>query len=389
MTTIKLFQSNQNGAPQLSGQNGTLIAVLNACLVNGFNLRMLTAITREGEVAIATADAGHGFREADTVLIAGANEAAYNGEKRIRQVTTNSFQFDIAGDAPAAATGALTAKIAPLGWGSPFSGANRAVYRSQDVTGSRLFLRIDDAGLESDVSYGGGPRTALAQMWEVLNDLDNGTGKAQTYWRKAHNESVTTRPWILIGDTKRFWLAVNWSENYPNRYLPYFFGDIPSFKPGDAYGTVIAGYDTLTYNWNDPAFSQVLDTVHAVGTAVGNSGIWLARSYTQLGGAVNAQWVSAPAYTGGTGMGATGLPYPNPADNGLYVMPLMVQEKTGPSLRGRLPGLLCPLHLIPALEPTRYDGFVIDGAMRTLLVVNAASGGGDAKLAFDLTGPWE
>ncbi|WP_237177586.1 hypothetical protein [Ralstonia pseudosolanacearum] len=43
--TIKYFQSNQTGAPQLSGQRGTLIAVLNACLGSGFNLRTLTAIT--------------------------------------------------------------------------------------------------------------------------------------------------------------------------------------------------------------------------------------------------------------------------------------------------------------------------------------------------------
>ncbi|MGD7493757.1 hypothetical protein ACQCQQ_26630, partial [Ralstonia pseudosolanacearum] len=110
--TIKYFQSNQTGAPQLSGQRGTLIAVLNACLGNGFNLRTLTAITREGTAATGTADAGHGFREDDIVLIAGANEAAYNGEHRIRNVTTNTFQFEVAADAAARATGILTAKIA-------------------------------------------------------------------------------------------------------------------------------------------------------------------------------------------------------------------------------------------------------------------------------------
>src|SRR4051794_27487831 len=96
--TIKFFQSNQNGAPQITGQAGSLIAVLNACLLNGFNLRTLTTITRDGNVATVTADAGHGFRETDTVLIAGANEAPYNGEKRIRNVMTNSFQFDVTGD---------------------------------------------------------------------------------------------------------------------------------------------------------------------------------------------------------------------------------------------------------------------------------------------------
>lgn len=387
--TIKYFQSNQNGAPQISGQAGALIAVLNACLLNGFNLRTLTTITRDGTVATATADAGHGFRENDIVLLAGSNETAYNGEKRIRNVTTNSFQFDVTGEPASPASGTITAKIAPLDWESPFSGANKAVYRSNDVTGNRLFLRIDETPLTGDANYGRGARTALAQMWEVLNDVDNGTGKAETWWRKAHNESATTRPWVLVGDSKRFWLAVNWSESYPNRYVPYFFGDFPSFKAGDAYGTVIAGYYDLTYNWNEPASNEVLDYVHAVGTGVGNSGIWLARGYSQLGGRINAHWVSAPANSGGTGLGWTGLPYPNPADNGIYVMPLMIQEQIGPSLRGRLPGLLCPLHAIPAPEPWLYDGFVIDGTVRKLLVVNGSHGSGGGKFAFDLTGPWD
>ncbi|CAJ0780846.1 hypothetical protein LMG18090_01243 [Ralstonia mannitolilytica] len=389
--TIKLFQSSQNGAPQLSGQPGTntLIAVLNACLIDGFNLRTLTSITREGTVATATADAGHGLREYDIVLIAGANEAAYNGEKRIRNVTTNTFQFDVAGEPTTPATGTITAKIAPLGWESPFSGPAKAAYRSRDVSGNRLFLRIDETPLAGDANYGRGSRTALAQMWEALNDIDNGTGKAETWWRKAQNDNATARPWLLVGDTKRFWLAVNWSESYPNRYVPYFFGDFPSFKAGDAYGSLIAGYYDLAYNWHEPAYNEVTDNVYSVGSGVGNTGIWLARGYSQLGGRVNAQWVSAPAPGGSTGLGATAVPYPNPADNGIYVMPMMIQEQTGPSLRGRLPGLLCPLQMIPAPEPWRFPGFVIDGTQRELLVVGGSASSGNARLAFDLTGPWD
>ncbi len=386
---IKYFQSNQTGAPQLSGQANTLAAVLNACLLNGFNLRTLTTITRDGTVATAVADAGHGFRENDIVLTGGSSEPAYNGEKRIRNVTTTTFQFDVTGNPVTPAPGTLTAKIAPLDWESPFTGTNKAVYRSKDVTSNRLFLRIDETPLAGDVNYGRGTRTAIVQMWEVLNDIDTGTGKSETLWRKAQNESTTARPWVLVGDSKRFWLAVAWSESYANRYVPYFFGDIPSFKAGDAYGTVIAGYSDFTFNSNDPQILELLDFVHGVGTAVGNTGIYLARGYSQLGGRINALWVSAPAVNGGTGMGWTNLPYPNPADNGIYVMPLMVQEQTGPSLRGRLPGLLCPLHPISAPEPWLYDGFVIDGTVRKLLVISGAYVSGSSKFAFDLSGPWD
>lgn len=386
---IKLYQSNQTGAPTLCGQVGSLIAVLNACLLNGYNLRPLTRITREGNVATAIADAGHGFREHDIVRIAGADDPAYNGDVRIRQVTATRFEFDVTGQPPSPASGTITAKIAPLDWESPFVGSNKAVYRSTDVTSQRLLLRVDDTAQSGDANYGRGPRSALVQMWESLSDLDNGSGKAEVWWRKAQNDNATARPWLLVGDRKRFWLVVNWSEAYPNRYVPYVFGDIASFKAGDGYGGLLGGYFDLHANWVEPHHYQLTDTVHAVGTAVGNSGIWLARNYTQLGGRTNAQWVSAPAANGGTGLGATPLPYPNPADNGVYVMPLLIQEQTGPSLRGRLPGLLCPLHPIAASEPWRYPGFVVDGTPRELLLVNGCQNSGNAKLAFDLTGPWE
>lgn len=389
-TPIKFFQNTQSGAPTLAGQANSLIAVLNACLVNGFNLKSITEITRTGDVATATAN-GHGYRNGDILLISGADQNAYNGEQRIRNVTTNTFDFSVAGEPNSPAIGTITAKVAPLGWESPFTGDNKAVYRATDPASNRLFLRIDEASMGGDANYGRGLRSVVAQMWEVLTDLDNGTGKAETFWRKAQNETILARPWVLIGDSKRFWLAVAWSESYPNRYVPYFFGDFPSYKAGDAYGALLGGYFDLTYNYGDPASNQVLDMVYAVGTAVGNTGLCAARNHSQLGGRINALWVSGPGYSGGsgTGLGNTGIPYPNPADNGIYVMPLIIQEQTGPTLRGRLPGLLCPLHPIAAPEPWKYPGFVIDGSTRELLVVTGASSNGAARLAFDLTGPWD
>jgi hypothetical protein len=385
---IKWYQSNQTGAPQLSGQDGALMAVLNACLLNGYNLRTLTKITRVGNVATAQADAGHGFRNGDTVRIDGAVEAAYNGDKVIRNVTTNTFDFDVTGDPASPASGTITAKIAPLDWTSPYTAAGKAVYRSKDPASCGVYLRVDETAMPGNPDYGAGFRTAVVQMWETMADVDNGTGMAQVFWRKGQNESTTARPWVLIGDSKRFWLCVAWSESYYGRYVPYLFGDFPSFKAGDGYNGVLAGYFDPGYNWNEPNGNEVCDWVYPVGTAVGNTGIWMARSYTQLGNRVPAMWVAAPG-SSGAGIGSTGLPYPNPADSGIYVMPLLIQEQGGPSLRGRLPGMLCPLHGISAPEPWLYDGFVLDGTVRKLLVMANTQNGGNGRMAFDLTGPWE
>jgi hypothetical protein len=386
---IHYFQSSQTGAPQLTGLAGSMIAILNACLINGFNLRTLTGITRDGNVATVTADGGHGYREQDIVLIAGANQAAYNGPKRIRAVSTNSFQFDVEGEPQSPATGSLSAKIAPLDWEQPFAAADKAVYRSRDPSAASIQLRIDETPLAGDVNYGRGTLSCLAQMWESLTDIDNGIGKTETFWRKSNRASGDARPWLLIGDSKRFWLCVSWSEYYLHHYMPYYFGHFSSFKAGDAYNYLLSGYTELGYNNHNPSDNHLLDWVAAVGTAHAGNGAWMPRAHTQLGSSVSVIWVSGVGYQTGVSMGMSNIPFPNPVDNGIYVMPMLIQERTGPSLRGRLPGLLTPLHAIAAEQPTRYPGFVLDGSERELLIVPATQSNGAARMAFDLTGPWD
>ena len=386
---IHYFQSTQAGAPQLTGLGGSVIAILNACLINGFNLRTLTGITRDGNVATVTADGGHGYREQDIVLIAGANQLAYNGPKRIRTVTTNTFQFDIEGEPQSPATGSLSAKIAPIDWEQPFAANDRAVYRSRDPSAATIQLRIDETPLPGDVSYGRGTLSCAAQMWESLTDIDNGLGLTQTYWRKSNAEDGEARRWLLVGDSKRFWFCVAWSQYYGEIYMPNFFGSFSSFKAGDAYNYLIGGYTELGHNHHHPANNQYLDWVAAVGTSFAGNGAWLPRAHTQLGSSASVLWVSGVGYPTGVGMGMTGIPFPNPCDNGIYVMPMLIQEGAGPSLRGRLPGLLTPLHSIAADQPTRYPGFVLDGTERELLIVPATQGNGAARMAFDLTGPWD
>lgn len=386
---IYYFQSTQAGAPQLTGLGGSMIAILNACLINGFNLRTLTGITREGTVATVTADGGHGYREQDIVLIAGANQTAYNGPKRIRAVTTNTFQFDVEGEPQSPATGSLSAKIAPIGWEQPFVAADKAVYRSRDPSAAAIQLRIDETPLPGDVNYGRGTLSCAAQMWESLTDIDNGIGKTETFWRKSNRMNGDARRWLLIGDSKRFWLCVSWSEYYLDHYIPFCFGNFSSFKAGDAYNYLLSGYTELSYNNQNPSDNHLLDWVAAVGTVHAGNGAWMPRAHTQLGSSASVIWVSGVGYQTGVSMGMSNIPFPNPCDNGIYVMPMLIQERAGPSLRGRLPGLLTPLHAIAADQPTRYPGFVLDGTERELLIVPATQANGAARMAFDLTGPWD
>ena len=69
------------GTPVLTGQVGSLIALLDALLINGFGSITLTSLVVAGGVATATATA-HGFPVNSVLFLAGATPSGLNGEKR-------------------------------------------------------------------------------------------------------------------------------------------------------------------------------------------------------------------------------------------------------------------------------------------------------------------
>ena len=58
---VKWMHNGFAGAPVLTNNWGSLTALLDACLVNGFNLKTVTALSRTDDTATATIGTGHGF----------------------------------------------------------------------------------------------------------------------------------------------------------------------------------------------------------------------------------------------------------------------------------------------------------------------------------------
>ena len=58
------YTSDEPGAPTLNNDNGSLISVLDAVLINGFGLKSVTSITVAGGLATVTC-AGHQFTGGD------------------------------------------------------------------------------------------------------------------------------------------------------------------------------------------------------------------------------------------------------------------------------------------------------------------------------------
>lgn len=69
--------------------------------------KSVVSITRTGSIATATVTA-HGYANGESVLMAGANEAEYNGTFVISNVTANTFDYTVTGTPATPATGTIT-----------------------------------------------------------------------------------------------------------------------------------------------------------------------------------------------------------------------------------------------------------------------------------------
>ncbi len=385
----KRYHSAMIGAPTLSGTNGALIDVLDACLVNGFNSQSVSGATQSGGVATVTTSSAHNYAPLDVVAISGANEAVWNDEFRVLTASANSFTCAINASAPAA-TGTLTAKIAPLGWSRPFAGTHKAAYLPQ-APYVQCYLRVQDDSAPPTSASG---RWAKWRGYEALTDVDTGTGLFPTTGQSANGlschksnaSSADARAWWLAGDGGIFYFGTFWHASYSPHASGYAFGDINSLKAGDGYSSLILADPTdalYSYPGNN--------NFQSLGLAYTNTqpGRYLARTYSQFGGSVACGWMGdagVSAYLGCVSSGQ-GLAYPHPPDNGLLFAPVAVVESS--ILRSRaLPGLYQPLHVTPLAHLGLLTS-VPDFPERTFQAFDLAySNSNRAQCLIDTTGPW-
>ena len=387
-TSVKRIHESMRGAPVLNGVAGSLIGLLDTFLVNGWGLATANSLSVSGGVATLTMPAGSGFEDHCVVLIAGATPAALNGEQRIATTNGTTLTFPTtAADGPA--TGTITVKYAPCGWQKVFSGANLAVYRSQNVMGNRRFLRVADTGNVdarvvaynnmTAVSTGTGPFPTAAQI--------SGGG----YWPKSMSADTTAQRYDLVGDSM-------WLYYAPAPYYAYYgggsdyrissmrhFGDPIDLRTvGDAWGTLLS-----VGSGAQPASSS-----EGLSDYGGGSGHFVERSISGTGDPVRISLFPDGGATSGwsgenTAMGA----FPNPIDGKLRMsrqMARMSQSDYTP--RSILPGI----ELVPQSGLTSYASFQPrdtvpgPGSMsdRRLMYLWTGAGGKQGAFFIDITGPW-
>ncbi len=246
---VRIFTSAMFGAPNVNtSAAGSMIALLDACLVNGFGLRTLAAnaMTRSG-TTVTVAQAGHGYPDHSVVQIAGADQLDYNGSWRVLvdDVDHYSYQLPVAGSSATTATGTITSKTPSAGWAKPFSGTNLAAYRPAD--GPRHYLRVDDTAWSSV--------KCRVRAYRSMTDVNSGLGVYPRLDQAPLNAFNWMRHagggvgWTIVADDKAMHIQVDTANGQSGCPMYYFgwFKDLYGFDT-DANSMITAGTFNTVYS---------------------------------------------------------------------------------------------------------------------------------------------
>lgn len=423
---VKYFHSAMQGAPQLSNDWGCMTALLDACLVTGFNTKAINSITRTDSVATATISSGHLFEVGQVVSVSGADQADYNGEVRVVSATTTTFTYALTGTPVTPATGAsLAVKVAPLGWEIAFAGTNKRAYRSPNILSNRPYLRVDDcldpawttsyskyakvtmSQSMSDIDTFVGARAPFDSALPTKNEVGSGSGSGayggwyKWYYAKADGGNVSnhsdynapeafSRAWVLIGDDRGFYLFNQWGTT-PGGLGGHCCTDFESYRTADGFNTLLAATEAYS-----PASailgSQGPDANQFFTRTLDYTGKVLMRDFTQVGSNVRAGFCTLNTNNNAQSISgfATGIPWPNGPDYSLILHPVLLKQENG-HLRGKLPGMMWVHNNSPSFNHLDVITDVVGytGARFLLVKTTNANYYQDiALLAFDITGPW-
>lgn len=375
-TSVKFFRSTMPGAPALRGQAGSLISLLDACLVDGWGSQTASSVIIAGGVATATFPSDHAAAVESVVLVAGATPAGLNGEQKVTAVAPNIVRWATA-EADGTATGTITVKMAATGWTKVYTGTNLAVYKSADPAAHGQFLRVNDTGTTS----------ARVVGYENMTAVSTGTGLFPTsaqfsggfYWGKSHTAGATDVAWSIVADSRAFYFNAAAYTTTGGADVKgggaYFFGDlVPHGRAGDAFATMLTGSNVS--NWESYGGQYILSldlTTRAI-----------PRKADGTGTAIQPDVSPYTTFNLGS--------LPNTVNGRVAFSPIYVRDTTSqPGFRADMPGVRLSLHFEVQTVLSENQIFK-DSSGRSRLNMFAANNmtasTGFYSAAIDVTGPW-
>lgn len=341
-----------------------LLAVLDACLVNGANLTTAVTLTQTAGVATMTFAGNHNFNVGDRVEVAGATPVAYNGRKTVTAKTAGSISFAVDAATASPASGTVEVKHPAAGWTKLDLGTGRAGYRSSTADGGMgHWLQVwDDLG-------------GLVKVRGVENLSAFDTGDTLTSIVNI-NKGSNGRKWWLAADHKTV-------------YFGSWFQDVSTFAVfgGIMFGEVGGVAAADSYAWVSPFLDR---------TAIGYSGQQLRF--------LRAQDAFEPNTPGAVlSIGDQAYPFADWFDGSVKTDQVHVVQTTPRAIRGHLRGLYRPMGkptkgvFTAAGGVIKLPSAVLGGVARDLRVVATSvdatsypsiDSSTAQAIIFDITGPW-
>lgn len=364
-TTVKWFTSDNPNSPTLNGTAGSLVALLDACLVDGYDPRAPDSVTVSGEVCTCTFGGGNPFEQYTVVAITGASIATLNAEWRVATSSATAITF-VCPDVPdGVISGTISIKRAPAGWVKVFSDTGKSAYQSASFSSTQLYLRVDDTSTTA----------AKIRGYEHMTSIDDGSGLFPTlaqradagyWWQKSSTASA--RQWAVIADDSMLYYCPvsNNNQFFDGQHTPFRFGDLRSRVTGDAYHCLISGVASAGVN---PGMEGSTTAIRS--TADSTSGKYVARPAAQTGTAQDVSYSCAVNIVGEYGASP---------DGELLLCPMALGS------RGVLPGMYVAADRIAGLPFREVVG--VSGVPFLRLRAGWNSFDLDRHIAFDITRPW-
>ncbi|MDD5151899.1 MAG: hypothetical protein PHC28_15705 [Flavobacterium sp.] len=276
--TVRQINSTDLGAPVLSGTAGSIIRVLDACLLNGLPTIAVTSIVQTGGVATVTTAVPHQFHifAKPVVIIEGATPSGYNVEAAITWIGAYQFTVPVNAGLSSPASGTITVRIASSGWTKPFTGTNLAAYKMPNTTTNGHYLFVKDTTTTYATVVGAENMTDINTMINRFPTLAQNAGNL--YIHKSSAASGTARNWYFIGTEKEFILIID--QDSSQSYSVLLFGQGNSLVGGDTTFTYIRGG---TYTSYSSSIYHSISSTYTTGTA----GIYMLKSYDNTQVSIN------------------------------------------------------------------------------------------------------
>lgn len=370
------LHSGMAGAPALQQINGSFNAVLNACLVNGFNTQSVSSATCASGVVTFNFASAPGFSALDTVTIAGAPNTTVNGQFRVQSAASNQVLVAIPGVPDGAVGGTITVKFSPLGWTRPYSGTGIGAYRQGGSASHKRYVRVYDNTATSESYF-------FARGYENMTAVSSGTGPFPTTTQVTGNGAqinlgAVTPPglmsWFVIGTPRFFYVATSWGADMTGNLSTFPSGNMMHYSFGEM-ANVYKASDVYAY----------MSATHPGGLV---NGFMMPRAYTGAGTALTG------TLYGEGGGNATCLSVPGPdAGSGhiIFGNPVKILDTSGASsIRGTLPGMLAMVHSV--LANTYYPGnhqlSGVAGVTGRLLLCQPYASGAQGEFALLMDEDW-